>query len=123
MVFVCLTYSLLQIHLLRQGHEKLNRRTWQTSHRLLPDGDRAIIYRQQYFGFSTLLEHVELMLSLEGKARRRALSTTRRLLHESLPDPAQPDHTQPPHPGDRRLTSEPQLFPEQHRALRALAVY
>ena len=34
------------------------------------------------------------MLSLEGKARRRALSkTARRLLHESLPDQAEPDHT------------------------------
>ena len=29
-----------------------------------------IIYRQQYFGFFTLLEHMELTLSLEGKARR-----------------------------------------------------
>ena len=93
LVFVCLTYSLLQVHLLRQGHEELNRRTWPTSHRLLPDGDRVIIYRQQYFGFFTLLEHMELTLSLEGKARRRALSKTRRLLHESLPDPAEPDHT------------------------------
>ena len=74
LVFVCLTYSLLQVHLLRQGHEELNRRTWPTSHRLLPDGDRVIIYRQQYFGFFTLLEHMELTLSLEGKARRRALS-------------------------------------------------
>ena len=73
LVFVCLTYSLLQVHLLRQGHEELNRRTWPTSHRLLPDGDRVIIYRQQCFGFFTLLEHMELTLSLEGKARRRAL--------------------------------------------------
>ena len=35
-----------------------------------------IIYRQQYFGFFTLLEHMELTLSLEGKARRSALSKT-----------------------------------------------
>jgi hypothetical protein len=47
-VFVCLTYSLLQIHLLQQGHEELNRRTWPTTRRLLPDGDRVIGYRQQY---------------------------------------------------------------------------
>ena len=31
----------------------------------LPDGDRVIIYRQQYFGFFTLPEHTELTLSLE----------------------------------------------------------
>ena len=50
----------------------MNRRTRETTRRLLPDGDRVIIYRQQYFGFFTLLEHTELTLSLEGKARRKA---------------------------------------------------
>ena len=78
-VFVCLTYSLLQIHLVQQGHEELNRRTWPTTRRLLPDGDRVIVYRQQYFGFFSLLEHMELTLSLQGKARRKALAKTRRL--------------------------------------------
>ncbi|MBW3599946.1 MAG: transposase [Planctomycetes bacterium] len=87
-VFVCLTYSLLQLHLLQQGHQELNRRTWPTSRRLLPDGDRVLIYRQQYFGFFTLLEHTELMLSLEGKARRRALAKARRLRQESSLQPA-----------------------------------
>ncbi len=81
-VFVSLTYSLLQLHLLAQGHAELNRRTVQTTRRLLPDGDRVIIYRQQYFGFFTLLEHTELMLSLEGKARRRALAKARVLQSE-----------------------------------------
>jgi hypothetical protein len=81
-VFVCLTYSLLQIHLLHQGHEELNRRTWPTTRRLLPDGDRVILYRQQYFGFFTLLEHMELTLSLEGKTRRKALAKTRQLQQE-----------------------------------------
>ncbi len=81
-VFVALTYSLLQIHLLQHGHEELNRRTRETTRRLLPDGDRVIIYRQQYFGYFTLLEHTELTLSLEGKARRKALAKTRRLQQE-----------------------------------------
>jgi len=82
-VFVALTYSLLQIHLLQHGHEELNRRTRETTHRLLPDGDRVIIYRQQYFGYFTLLEHTELTLSLEDKARRKALAKTRRLQQEA----------------------------------------
>ena len=86
-VFVCLTYSLLQLHLLNEGHQELNRRTWPTSRRLLPDGDRVIIYRQQYFGFFTLLEHTELTLSLEGKARRRALAKARQLRQESALSP------------------------------------
>jgi hypothetical protein len=88
-VFVCLTYSLLQIHLLAHGHAELNRRTMPTTRRLLPDGERVIVYRQQSFAFFTLLEHLELTLSLEGKARRRALATTRRLRESTaLADPA-----------------------------------
>jgi len=82
-IFVALTYSLLQSHLLQHGHQELNRRTRETTRRLLPDGDRVIIYRQQYFGFFTLLEHTELMLSLEGKARRKALAKARRLQQEA----------------------------------------
>ncbi len=86
-MFVCLTYSLLQLHLLSEGYQELNRRTWPTSRRLLPDGDRVIIYRQEYFGFFTLREHTELTLSLEGKARRRALAKARRLRQESALSP------------------------------------
>jgi hypothetical protein len=81
-VFVSLTYSLLQLHLLAHGHQELNRRTRETTRRLLPDGDRVIVYRQEYFAFFTLLEHTELMLSLEGKARRKALAKARRLKKE-----------------------------------------
>jgi len=83
--------------LLRQGHEELNRRTWPTSHRLLPDGERVIIYRRECFEFSTLLEHRELTLSLEDKARRRALSKTSRWLHQSMPDPAKSVRPEPDH--------------------------
>lgn len=82
-VFVCLTYSLLQIHLLTHGHAELNRRTMPTSRRLLPDGERVIVYRQQSFAFFSLLEHMELTLSLEGKARRRALAKARQLRESS----------------------------------------
>lgn len=81
-VFVALTYSLLQIHLLQHGHQELNRRTVETTRRLLPDGDRVIVYRQQRFAFFTLLEHTELMLSLTEKARRKALAKARRLRNE-----------------------------------------
>ena len=70
------------------------------------DADRVIIYRQQYFAFYTLLEHMEMTLSLEGKARRRALAKARQLLHDptppirSLPAPTPPGRTARP------LTSE-----------------
>lgn len=84
-VIVALTYSLLQLHLLKQGQEALNRRTRQTTRRLLPDGARVIIYRQQYFAFFTLAEYTELTLSLEGKPRRTALAKVRRLQKEPAP--------------------------------------
>lgn len=74
---------MLQLHLLKQGHAELDRRTPQTTRRLLPDGDRVIMYRQNYFAFFSLLEHTELTLSLEGKARRRALAQARRLRQEA----------------------------------------
>ena len=98
LVFVCLAYSLLQIHLLGHGHQELNRRTRPTSRRLLPDGDRVIIYRQQCFGFFTLLEHMEMTLSLEGKARRRALAKARSLMQEAPPRDGDPGPAQPPAP-------------------------
>lgn len=106
-VFVCLTYSLLQIHLLTQGHQELNRRTWPTSRRLLPDGDRVIIYRQQCFGFFTLLEHTEMMLRLEGKARRRALAKARRLMQDAAGGPAGVTAGGPACPADAPAAGDP----------------
>ena len=57
-----------------------------------------IIYRQQCFGFFTLLEHMEMTLSLEGKARRRALAKTRTLLLDAPPVDGDLGPTQPPPP-------------------------
>jgi Transposase DDE domain len=93
-VFVSLTYSLLQLHLLEQGHAALSRRTVETTRRLLPDGDRVVVYCQQYFAFFTLLEHMELTLSLEEKARRRALLKARQLLQGTASNPS--DDGSPP---------------------------
>jgi len=84
-VFVCLTYSLLQIHLLEQGHAELNRRTVTTTRRLLPEGDRVVVYRQQSFAYFSLLEHMELTLSLEGQARQLALAKARQLRYDEPP--------------------------------------
>jgi hypothetical protein len=78
-------------HTIDNYHEELNRRTWPTSRRLLPDGDRVIIYRRQCFAYFTLLEHMELTLNLEGKARRKALSKTPSLLDDVPPSPSKPD--------------------------------
>ena len=45
----------------------------------------VVVYYQQYFAFFTLMEHMELTLSLEEKARRKALAKIRRLRQD---DPA-----------------------------------
>jgi hypothetical protein len=59
----------------------------------------VIIYRQQCFGFFTLLEHMEMTLSLEGKARRRALAKARSLMQDTPPRDGAPGPTQDPAPG------------------------
>ena len=100
LVFVCLAYSLLQIHLLGHGHQELNRRTRPTSRRLLPDGDRVIIYRQQCFGFFTLLEHIRFDAEPGGKARRRALAEARNCAGARSRDGPTPAPRSPRPPGD-----------------------
>src|SRR5579864_6821342 len=45
------------------------------------------------FGSLTLMDHMELTLSLEDKARRKALSEARRLPQDAPPHDAEPDHT------------------------------
>ena len=107
LVFVCLTYSLLQLHLLRYGHQELNRRTWPTARRLLPDEDRVIVYRQQCFAFFRLLEHMELTLSLEEKARRKALAKARRLQRDASGREVVPDRPELPASGTAADQAQP----------------
>ena len=61
---------------------------------------RVIIYRQQCFGFFTLLEHMEMTLS-GGKARHMGggrLAKTRTLLQDAPPVDGDPGPTSPPPP-------------------------
>ena len=106
LVFVCLTYSLLQIHLLRQGHQELNRRTRPTTRRLLPDGDRVIIYRQQCFGFFTLLEHIGNDAEPGGQSPSPSVGQNADLLLDTPPVDGDPGPTPPPPPDAPLLTSE-----------------
>jgi hypothetical protein len=56
-------------------------------------GTTFFLYRQQCFGFFTLLEHIELTLGREGKARRQALAKARRLVQDASTYDAEPDRT------------------------------
>jgi hypothetical protein len=79
-VFVLLTYSLLQWFLLRIGRKELNPKTrTRTLELLRPTLTLIVIYYQNYMAFLTPLEHQELVLTLNESARKKILAKTRRL--------------------------------------------
>jgi Transposase DDE domain len=93
-VFVLLTYSLLQWFLLRIGRKELNPKTRTRILELLrPTLTVIVIYYQHYIAFLTPLEHQELVLTLNESARKKILAKTRRL-RRSLAHAL--DHARPP---------------------------
>jgi hypothetical protein len=79
-VFVLLTYSLLQWFLLRIGRKELNPKTRTRALDLLrPALTVIILYYQNYMAFLTPLQHQELVLTLDESARKKILAKTRRL--------------------------------------------
>jgi len=93
-VFVLLTYSLLQWFLLRIGRKELNPKTrTRTLELLRPTLTVIVIYYQNYMAFLTPLQHQELILTLREPARKKILAKTRRL-RRSLAH--QLDHARPP---------------------------
>jgi hypothetical protein len=93
-VFVLLTYSLLQWFLLRMGRKELNAKTrTRTLELLRPALTVIIIYYQNYMAFLTPLQHQELVLTLSEAARKKILAKTRRL-RRSLAHAL--DHARPP---------------------------
>jgi len=93
-VFVLLTYSLLQWFLLRIGRKELNPKTrTRTLELLRPTLTVIVIYYQNYMAFLSPLQHQELILTLREPARKKILAKTRRL-RRSLAH--QLDHARPP---------------------------
>lgn len=79
-VFVLLTYSLLQWYLLRTDRKELNGKTrTRTLDLLRPTTTVILIYWQGYVASLTPLEHQELLLTLSETARKKILAKTRRL--------------------------------------------
>ena len=93
-VFVLLTYSLLQWYFLRIGRKELNARTrTRTLELLRPTQTKIVIYYQNYVAHLSPLEHQELVLTLDEEARKKILAKTRRLrrhLAEQLRHPRAP---------------------------------
>jgi hypothetical protein len=93
-VFVLLTYSLLQWFLLRIGRKELNPKTRTRILELLrPTLTVIVLYYQNYMAFLTPLQHQELVLTLSESARKKILAKTRRL-RRSLAHAL--DHARPP---------------------------
>ena len=82
-IFVALTYNLLQLHLKRQGREELNRRTLpRVYNQLLPNAAFIIIYCQNRFALFTSSEYTEILLTLPKQSQDKILDKTRRLKRE-----------------------------------------
>jgi hypothetical protein len=93
-VFVLLTYSLLQWYFLRIGRKELNARTrTRTLELLRPTMTMIVIYYQNRVAYLSPLEHQELVLTLGEEARKKILAKTqmlRRHLAEQLQRPRSP---------------------------------
>jgi hypothetical protein len=93
-VFVLLTYSLIQWFLLRIHRKELNTKTQTRTLELLrPTLSVIVIYYETYMAFLTPLQHQELVLTLSESARKKILTKTRRL-RRSLAHAL--DHARPP---------------------------
>lgn len=83
-VFVLLTYSLLQWYLLRVGRKDLCPKTPMRTRELLrPTNTVIIMYHKNYVAHLTPLDYMELTLSVDGQAKIKILAKTRKLRRES----------------------------------------
>jgi hypothetical protein len=89
-----LSFDLLQVYLLREGHKALTGKTPpRIRQQLLPSDSHIIVYWQSYYGFFTPLEFVEILTSVPEPARKKLADKSRRLqreLKESVKNPRPP---------------------------------
>ena len=82
-VFIMLSYNLLQLYLLRQGRKELNNKTLpHIRQQLLPSDSHIIVYFENYYGLFSPLEFTEIIASLEDKPRKKIVDKCRRLRRE-----------------------------------------
>jgi hypothetical protein len=79
-VFILLTYTLLQWHLWRRERQALNRKTQpRVRETILPAAEQVVIYHGDYFAFLDVYEYQELLLKLSETARVKILAKTEQL--------------------------------------------
>ena len=82
-VFIMLSYNLLQLYLLCQGRKELNTRTPpRIRQQLLPSENHIIVYWQHYYGLFSPLELAQIIATLGDKAREKVADKCRRLRRE-----------------------------------------
>jgi hypothetical protein len=82
-VFIMLSYNLLQLYLLRQGRKELNKETLpHIRQQLLPSDNHIIVYFENYYGLFAPLEFTEIIASLEDEPRKKIADKCRRLSRE-----------------------------------------
>ena len=91
-IFVLLSYSLLQVFLIQSDRGDLAKATRERLlQMLLPDGDKVAIYYKNRVGYFSLREYSDILLNLAEGARRRLQGTVRRLRKAELEPPALPE--------------------------------
>jgi hypothetical protein len=79
-VFIMLTYNLLQLYLFKQGRLELNKKTLpRVRQQLLPSDNHVIIYYQNYYALFNPMELVEISVNLDEEARKKIADRCRRL--------------------------------------------
>jgi hypothetical protein len=82
-VFIMLSYTLLQLYLLRQGRKELNKKTLpHIRQQLLPSDNHLIVYFGTYYGLFAPLEFTEIIATLGEEARKKVAEKCRRLRRE-----------------------------------------
>jgi len=82
-VFIMLSYNLLQLYLLRQGRKDLNNETLpHIRQQLLPSDNHIIVYFKNYYGLFSPLEFTEIIATLGEQARKKVAGKCRRLRRE-----------------------------------------
>lgn len=93
-VFIMLSYNLLQLYLLRRARKELNKKTPpRIRQQLLPSDNHIIVYWQNYYGLFTPLEFAGTIATLGEQARKKIAEKSHRLrreLNEAIRNPRAP---------------------------------
>jgi hypothetical protein len=71
-IFIMLSYNLIQLYLLRQRRQELNKKTLpRIRQQLLPSDNHIIGYFENYYGLFAPLEFTKIIATLGEEARKK----------------------------------------------------